>query len=332
MNHFSLKLIAIFALLLCQIPVLAQDNWPTKPIRIVVPYTPGGGTDAVTRQLAERLASDAAATPRWAFVIDNKPGASGNVGLDWVAKSRADGYTLGMGQTANLAINPAALAKMPTAMLFDAGKDFVPVALVAEVPMLMVVRQESPWKTLADVLAKARAQPGQVKQALAGTGTVGHLAGEMLSRRAGIQVLNVPYKGAAPALADLMGGHTDYMFSTPQAVMGLIKGGKLRALAVSSARRLGVLPDVPTVAESGFAGFAATDWKMLVAPAGTPAEHVKRLNAAVDKALAHPGLQSQLAAEGSTALGGGLGKVAAHLASEQAAWATLIKEAGIVLE
>jgi tripartite-type tricarboxylate transporter receptor subunit TctC len=327
-----IQLIATFALLLCQTPVSAQENWPKKPIRIIVPYTPGGGTDAVTRQLAERLVSDAAATPRWAFVIDNKPGAGGNVGLDLVAKARADGYTLGMGQTANLAINPAALAKTPGAIPFDASKDFVPVALVAEVPMVMVVRHDSPWKTLADALAQARAQPGQVKQALAGTGTVGHLAGEMLSRRAGVQVLNVPYKGAAPALADLMGGHTDYMFSTPQAVMGLIKGGKLRALAVSSGRRLGMLPEVPTVAESGFAGFAAADWKMLVAPAGTPTEHVKRLNAAVDKALAHPSLQSQLAAEGSTALGGGLEKIATHLKTEQAAWATLIKESGIVLD
>lgn len=158
------------------------------------------------------------------------------------------------------------------------------------------------------------------------------MATPLLSRRAGTQVLNVPYKGAAPALADLMGGQTDYMFSTPQAVMGLIKGGKLRALAVSSAQRLAALPSVPTVAESGFAGFEAVDWKMIVAPAGTPPETVKRLNAAVDKALTHPSLQSQLAAEGSTALGGNVAKITAYLKAEQASWAVLIKTSSIVFD
>ena len=298
--------------------------WPDRPIRMVVPYTPGGGTDTVTRHIVDRITQET----RWAFLVDNKPGAGGNIGLDFVAKAKADGYTMGMGQTANIAVNPAAMAKMP----FDPAKDLVPVALVAEVPTVMVVRADSPWKSLADGIAAAKAKPGEVRQALAATGTVGHLAGEMLARKAGFKVLNVPYKGAAPAITDLLGGQTDYMFATPQAVVSLIKGGKLRALAVTSSRRLGILPDVPTVAESGYKGFEAVDWKAIFAPAGTPADIVKRMNMVVEKALAHPALQAQLAAEGSTVMGGDPQKAAAYVKSEQAEWAVVVKEAGIRFE
>jgi tripartite-type tricarboxylate transporter receptor subunit TctC len=298
--------------------------WPDKPIRFVVPYTPGGGTDTVTRHIASTITQET----QWAFLIDNKAGGGGNIGLDIVAKAKADGYTLGMGQTANLAINPALLPSMP----FDPVKDFAPVALVAELPMILVVRADSPWKSLGDAVKAAKAKPGGVKQALAGTGTVGHLAGEMMARRAGIQVLNVPYKGAAPAITDLLGGQTDYMFSTPQAVAGMIKGGKLRALAVTSAQRLAILPEVPTVAESGYKDFEAVDWKVIVAPAGTPADVVKRLNAAVAKALAQPAMLAQLAAEGSAPLSGDPAQVARYLKSEQAQWGKLIREAGIKLE
>ena len=302
-------------------PAHAQNNWPEKPIRFIVPYTPGGGTDAVTRHIAEKITQDT----QWSFLIDNKPGAGGNIGLDLLAKAKPDGLTLGMGQTSNLAINPAAMGKMP----FDASKDFVPVALVAEVPMVMVVRADSTWKNLDDMIKAARAKPESVKQALAGTGTVGHLAGEMLSKKANFKVLSVPYKGAAPALTDLLGGQTDYMFATPQSVLGMLQGGKLKALAVTSAQRLKVLPSVPTVAEQGFKGFEAVDWKMVVAPANTPLPILKRLNAAAEKALNTPAFSAQMAAEGSTPLGGSLEKIAAYLKSEQAEWGDLIREAGI---
>jgi tripartite-type tricarboxylate transporter receptor subunit TctC len=314
-RHFSLAALALLSL-----PALAQSGWPDKPVRLVVPYTPGGGTDTVTRHIANAITQD----EKWSFVIDNKPGGSGNIGLDVVAKSRADGYTLGMGQTSNLAINPA-LGKMP----FDPAKDVVPVALVAEQPMLMVVRADSPWKTLADGIKAARERPGEVKQALAGSGTVGHLAGEMMAHSAGIKVLNVPYKGAAPALTDLLGGQTDYMFASPQAVVGMVKGGKLRVLAVTSARRMGILPDVPTVAESGYKDFEAVEWKVIVAPAGTPAEVVRRINAAVAKGLTQPAMLTQLAAEGSAPMSGSPEQVARYLAQEQAKWGKLIRDAGI---
>ena len=298
-----------------------QNNYPDKPIRFIVPYTPGGGTDTVTRQLTEKITQET----QWAFLIDNKPGAGGNIGIDLVAKAKPDGFTIGMGQTSNLAINPAAMGKLP----FDASKDLVPVALVAEVPMVMVVRADAVWKNLDDMIKTAKAKPESIKQALAGTGTVGHLAGEMLSKKANFKVLSVPYKGAAPAITDLLGGQTDYMFATPQSVLGMLQGGKLKALAVTSSQRLKVLPNVPTVAEQGYKGFEAVDWKMVVAPANTPLPILKRLNAAAEKVLSTPGFSAQMAAEGSTPLGGSLEKIAAYLKSEQTEWGDVIREAGI---
>lgn len=302
----------------------AQTAWPDRAIKVVVPYTPGGGTDAVTRNLLDKITSET----KWMLIVDNKPGGGGNVGLDIVAKSKPDGYTLGMGQTANLAINPALMPKMP----FDPVKDLIPVALVAELPTLLVVRQDSPMKNLSDVIKAAKAKPGNLKQALAGSGTVGHLAGEMLAVKAGISVLNVPYKGAAPAITDLLGGQTDFMFATPQAVLGMIKGGKMRALAVTSTRRLNVLPEVPTVAESGYKNFEAVDWKLLVAPTGTPTSVIQQINAAVEKALTNPAFRAQLNAEGSAPLGGTPQKAADYLRAEQAEWAALIRAANIKLD
>lgn len=325
MNTLFKQVIAVGAItVLNAFTAHAQTTWPDRPIKVVVPYTPGGGTDAVTRNLLDKLTSET----KWMLIVDNKPGGGGNVGLDIVAKSKPDGYTLGMGQTANLAINPALMQKMP----FDPVKDLIPVALIAELPTLLVVRQDSPMKNLSDVIQAAKAKPGNLKQALAGSGTVGHLAGEMLAVKAGISFLNVPYKGAAPAITDLLGGQTDFMFATPQGVLGMIKGGKMRALAVTSTRRLSVLPEVPTVAESGYKGFEAVDWKLLVAPANTPASVIQKINAAVEKALANPAFKAQLNAEGSAPLGGTSQKAAEYLRAEQTEWAVLIRTANIKLD
>jgi len=317
--HAGLMLTAM-----CLTSTWAQTAWPDKPIRIVVPFTPGGGTDALTRLVAEKITFDT----KWSFLVDNKPGAGGNIGLDMVAKSKPDGYTLGMGQTSNLAINPSAIPKMP----FDPQKDLVGVALVAEVPMVMVVRIESPWKSLDDMIKAAKAKPGEIKQALAGTGTVGHLAGEMLAKKSGVKLLNVPYKGAAPAINDLLGGQTDFMFATPQAVLGMLQGGKLRALAVTSRQRITALNGVPTVAEQGYKDFEAVDWKVIVAPAGTPLEIVKRINDVTTKALQNQSVLSKLAEEGSTPLKGSPEEVAKYIKNEQAEWGTLIRESGIKFE
>ncbi|SAI67595.1 putattive exported protein [Bordetella ansorpii] len=301
-----------------------QSEFPGKrPIRLVVPYTPGGGTDAMARLTAEKMAAEAG----WSVVVENRPGAGGNIGLDQVARSQPDGYMLGMGQTANLAINPALLPNMP----FDAARDFTPVALVASLPVILVVRANSPWQSVQDVVKAAQARPGEVKQALAGTGTVGHLAGELLAYDAKFKVLNVPYKGAAPALNDLLGNNTDYMFSTAPAVQEMVRGKVLRALAVTSGERLAILPDVPTVAESGFPGFEALDWKVLVAPANTPKDVVEKLNGVMEKVLANPATKKYLASEGSQPMGGSADHARQYLAAEQKKWAGLIQDAKITL-
>ncbi|MFS2166471.1 Bug family tripartite tricarboxylate transporter substrate binding protein [Variovorax sp. Varisp62] len=301
-------------------PALADTAWPDKPVRLIVPYTPGGATDIVARLVAQRLADDT----KWTFIVDNRAGGNGNIGMDVVAKAKPDGYTIGLGQTANLAINPTLFPKMP----YDALKDLMPVSVVASQPVVLVVRADAPFKSLADLVAAAKAKPGEIRQALAGTGTLGHMAGEVLAKRAGFKVLNVPYKGAAPAITDLLGGQTDCMFATPQGALAMVKGGKLRALAVTSAKRLPVMPDVPTVAES-YKGFEAVDWKALVVPAGTSADIVKKLNAAVDKALAKPATISQLLAEGSTPVGGTPEQAAQYIKSEHARWGVAVREAGV---
>ena len=313
------------ALLAMPLAAVAQSAFPGKdPIRLVVPFPPAGGTDVVSRMVSERIASNTG----WAFVVENKAGAGGNIGLDTVAKAKNDGLTLGMGQTSNLAINPSLYPKMP----FDPLKDFTPVALVASQPVVLVVRAESPFKTLADLVAAAKAKPGTVTMASAGNGTVGHLSGEMFAKRANAKFMHIPYKGAGPALTDLLGGQTDFFFTTPQGGIPHIKAGKLRALAVTSSRRLPVLPDTPTVAESGYAGFEATDWKALVAPAGTPAEVVRRLNAEVERALSKPDTIARLLAEGSAPMGGTPQQMEKFLRAEMARWGAAVKEANVRLD
>ena len=297
------------------------QTYPDRPIKLVVPYTPGGGTDTVARMIAEKISIDL----KWTILVDNKPGGGGNIGMDYVAKAKPDGYTIGVGQTSNLAINPAAMSKMP----FDAVKDFTPVALIAEVPMVLVVSTTSPWKTLSDLIKSVKAKPEEYKQATAGTGTVGHIAGEMLASRAGYKVSFIPYKGASPAITDLIGGQTEFMFATPQSVLGMIAGGKLRALAITSAKRIPILPKVPTVSEEGYKEFEAVDWKVLVAPAGTPQGVVKQLNAAIQKSMRSPALIEKLREEASAPMYGDPEEVKKYIRTEQAEWDAAVKAAGI---
>ncbi len=302
----------------------AQVAYPNQPIKVIVPFPPAGGTDVVARLVVEKLRANTG----WTFVVDNKAGAGGNIGMDAVAKSKPDGYTLGVGQTANLAVNPSLYSKMP----YDAAKDFVPVALVAGQPVVLVVNVSSPFKTMAELVAAAKAKPSTVTMASAGNGTVGHLTGEMFAKQAGVKVNHIPYKGAGPAATDLLGGQVDFYFATPQAVISFVKTGKLRALAVSSSKRLPVLPDVPTVAESGFKGFDTSDWKLLVAPAGTPADVVKRLNAEVEKAMSNPSTAAQLLAEGSIPLSGSPQQAAQYVKAEQQRWGAVVRESNVKLD
>lgn len=302
----------------------AQPAYPSQPIKVIVPFPPAGGTDMVARLILDKIRISTG----WTLIVENKAGAGGNIGLDAVAKAKPDGYTLGLGQTANLAINPSLYAKMP----YNAATAFEPVSTVAGQPVVLVVHSASPYKTLADLVQAAKARPGALTMASAGNGTVGHLTGETFTRQAGIQTTHVPYKGAGAAANDLLGGQVDYYFATPQTVVAFVKAGKLRALAVSAAKRLPVMPEVPTVAEGGYQNFDTSDWKMLVAPAGTPPAIVTRLQAEVAKALARPDTIATLQAEGSTPLGGTPQEAARLLQTEQQRWMTVVRESHTKLD
>ena len=302
---------------------MAEPGYPQRPVRLVVPFPPAGATDVVSRLIVDRISAN---NPGWTIVVENKPGAGGNIGLEAATKSKPDGYTIAMGQTANLAINPALYAKMP----YDALKDFIPVALVAEQPLVVVVPAESAYKSLADLVAAARAKT--LTMASAGNGTVGHLAGELFARRAGFKITHVPYKGAAAALTDVMGGRIDFMMPTPQAALQLVKGGKLRALAVTSLRRVDAISDVPTIAESGYPEFIAIDWKALVAPAGTPTDIVERLHFEVERVLKQPGTIEKMSAEGSSPMRGSLFEIERFVQAEHARWGSVVREAGVKLD
>jgi tripartite-type tricarboxylate transporter receptor subunit TctC len=310
----------ILAILGALMPAADAQNFPDGNIKMVVPFPPGGGTDVMTRLVTQTVTEQRG----WTFTVDNKPGAGGNLGLDQLAKAKPDGLTFGMGQTSNLAINPTLMKKMP----YDALKDFVPVVLVASQPTILVVSEKSPYRHLADLMAAARAKPGQLTMASPGNGTVGHLAGELFAQRAGLKWIHVPYKGAAPALNDVMAGQVDFNFATPAGSLTLIRSGKLRALAVTSAERLFALQDVPTVAESGFKGFAAEDWKAVVAPVGTPVQAIKAMNEAVNAALSKGEVRARLALEGGKPLGGTPEQLAAFIKSEHQRWANAVRQSG----
>ncbi|WP_454690041.1 Bug family tripartite tricarboxylate transporter substrate binding protein [Achromobacter aloeverae] len=299
-------------------------DWPKSPIKLVVPFPPGGGTDTVSRLVAEKLT----VLDKWQVIVDNRPGAAGNIGLDQASKARPDGYILAMAQTSNMAINPALYASMP----FDPLKDLTPIVEVCAQPVVLVVRNESPFKSLTDLVQAAKRDSGKYTVAQAGLGTVGHLAGEMLVRAAGIQMMQVPYKGAGPAMTDLMGGQVDTYFGSAASVMPQLHARKIRALAVTSSRRLQGLPEVPTVAEQGYAGFEATTWLGLVGPAGLPENVVAAVNGAVNAVLARKDVQDRLLAEGNEPVGGTAQAFAQVVRAEHAKWGKLIRDAGIKVE
>ncbi|MBL0730652.1 tripartite tricarboxylate transporter substrate binding protein [Piscinibacter sp. HJYY11] len=315
----SRRLVLAFAATLISGSALAQA-WPSKPIRIVVPFPPGGGTDIIARETSERVSK----ATGWTFVIDNKPGAGGNLGVDSVAKSPADGYTLVLGQTSNLAINPSLYAKLP----YDPQKDLVPVVLIAQAPLVLVTGIGSKYKTLADVTAAAKAKPGQLNFASPGNGTVAHLTSELFQKAAGIKTQHVPYKGAAQALTDVVGGTVELYMSSVPTLLGQIKQGKLRALAVTSAARVDDLPDVPTINESGYKGFDAVTWFGLLAPAGTPKDVVAKVNAEFNKALKAAELRKRLGDEGADAAGGTPDEFAALIKTEIPRWGKVVKDSG----
>nr|WP_060987780.1 tripartite tricarboxylate transporter substrate binding protein [uncultured Acidovorax sp.] len=302
----------------------AQTAYPAKAIRLIVPFPPGGGTDMIARAVAQKMADQ----NKWSVIVDNRPGAGGNLGVDAVAKSDPDGYTLVMGQTSNLAINPTLYKKLP----YDPLKDLVPVALVSSSPIVMAVPINSRFKTFADVVAASKGKPEALTLGYSGNGTVAHLAGELAENAAGIQLRHIPYKGAAQAMTDLMGGQIDLYMSSVPTLLGHVRNGKLKVIAITSAQRSAQLPDVPTLAESGFKGFEAVTWFGVLAPANTPAAIVAQLNKAINQALKQPDVADKLRSEGGEILGGTSEQFSALLRTEVPRWSKIVKDSGASLD
>jgi len=315
----TLRAIVAIAAALLSGAVCAQ-TYPNKPIRVLVPFPPGGGTDIIAREITQKVG----AANGWTFVIENRPGAGGNLGIDGVAKAPADGYTLGLGQTSNLAINPSLYAKMP----YDPVKHLSPILLVADAPLVMVTGGGSPFKSLGDAVKAAKAKPGTINFASPGNGTVAHLASELFQNAAGFKTQHVPYKGAAQAMTDVVSGNVELYMSSVPTLLGQIKQGKLRALAVTSTARIESLPDTPTVSESGYKGFEAGTWFGFVAPAGTPKEVITKLNTEFNKALKQVDLQKKLEEQGAHATGGSADQFAKLIKDDIVRWGQVVKQSG----
>jgi tripartite-type tricarboxylate transporter receptor subunit TctC len=301
---------------------VAQD-YPAKPIKLVVPFPPSGGTDIMSRVVAQKLTE----ANKWTVFVDNKPGAGGNIGVDFAAKAQPDGYTLVMGQTSNLAINPT----LYKSLSYDPLKDLVPVVLVGEGPIALAVRAESPLKTLADLIKAAKVKPGAVTMATPGNGTVSHLAGVRLMQTAGVKFEHIPYKGAAAALPDLLSGAVDFYAASVPSVQGQVASGRLRLLAVTSKRRSPIFPNVPTIGET-YKGFEAVTWFGILAPRGTSAAIVTKLNTEINKAIKDPAVKAQIEKEGGEVIGGTPQQFADLMKREVVEWAGVVKASGATVD
>jgi tripartite-type tricarboxylate transporter receptor subunit TctC len=312
--------LAAGATLLAPGGVFAQASYPSRPIRLIVPFPAGGGTDLIAREVANKVAT----SNGWSIVIDNKPGSGGNLGVDAAAKAPPDGYTLVLGQTSNLAINPTLYTKLQ----YDVAKDLTPVGLIASAPLVLVVSSDSPYKTLGDVVAAAKAKPEALNYASSGSGTVAHLATELFQKTANVRFTHVPYKGAAQGSTDLIGGQIQMYMSSVPTLLGHIKTGKMRPIVVTSLKRIADLPDAPTVDESGFKGFEAATWFGIVGPAGLPKDVVVKLNTAFNKAIEDPEVKRKLAAQGAEVKGSTPEAFGAYIRSETVRWGKVVKESG----
>jgi tripartite-type tricarboxylate transporter receptor subunit TctC len=318
----------LFALAACALLSMLPDGraaaaYPERLVRIVVPFAPGGGTDSVARTLAQEMARDLGQS----VIIENKPGAGTIIGTQAVATSDADGYTLLMGTFAN-AVNPSLNAKLP----YDAHKDFAAVALVARSFNIVVVNAKSPYRSIADLIAAAKAEPDKLSYGTYGTGTSAHLAGELFKSMAKVNLTTVPYKGAAPAITDLLGGQIQVMFTTVASAASLIEAGQLRALAITSAQRSPAFPNVPTVAEAGVPGYAAESWYGLFAPAKTPRDVIERLNKSAATAVKSEGFNKLGVNEGLVMVTSPPDELDRYFRGEEERWRKVIQEAGIKVD
>jgi tripartite-type tricarboxylate transporter receptor subunit TctC len=301
---------------------LAQ-GYPSKPIKIIVPFAPGGNVDVTARLIAAPL-QEALKQP---VVIENKPGAAGVIGADYVVRAPADGYTLLMGSNSTFSVAPSLNPKNP----YNPAKDFAPVISIASTPFLLVVNPAGP-KTLAELVAQAKPAPGKLTMASAGTGSSNHLVGELFQDLAGVKFTHVPYKGSNPAISDVMGGQVDMHFDQVTSAGNHVAAGKLRALMVTSKERAPMLPDVPTATEAGFPSFGPINVTGLIAPAGTPREIVAILNAAVQKLLQRPDVREKFAGVGAVATGGTPEQFTAYIAEDLARWTKVVKDANVKVD
>lgn len=323
MNNVRRRFIAALLLFVTALGVGAQP-YPSKPIKFVVPFTPGGSNDVLARVIGEKL-SAAWGQP---VIVENRPGAAGNIGAEVVAKAPPDGYTFLVAANNILAINPSLLANVP----FDPVKSFAPVTLIGTVPVVLVVHPSVPAGSAKELIALAKTKPGSLSYASSGSGSPQHLAGEMFKSMAGIDVVHVPYKGAGPAVADLIGGQVQMLVGPVNSVLPHIKAGKLKALGAGTAKRIPALPDVPTIAESAVPGYETDIWISLVAPVGTPSEIVARMNAEIGRIFQMPDVREKLAAQGIEPVTSSPERLASLITSDLERWAKVIRSANIKAE
>ena len=300
---------------------VAQDKYPSKLINWICPYAAGGGADARSRQVAKLMQATLGQT----IIVDNKAGGGGNIGTSMIAKAAPDGYTIGMGNFAPLAVNHALFKKLP----FDPFNDLTPIMLIERGPLVLMVRSDGPYKSVKDIVAAAKASPGKLSYSSGGIGGTHHLSGALFEHTAGIDMIHAPYKSGGAAATDLMGGQVDMMFEQMYAAMPSIKGGRARPLAITSKTRSPLFPDVPTMAEAGVAGVEVLNWQGIVGPKGLPAEIVKILNAAGNKALQDPALRETMTSQGNEIAGGTPEQFAALIKSEAPRWVKVVKDAKI---
>lgn len=319
--HSAIKASSIVAALLLAVPAFAQQGYPNRPVRLIVPYPPGGPTDLIGRVVADLLTRRL----EQQVIVDNRGGAATVIGAEIAARAPTDGYTLLVATITTLAVTPALQKKLP----YDPERDFAPISMLATQPYLLAVTNSLPAPSVKQLVAHAKANPGKLSFGSAGVGAGAHLAGEMLKHMAGISVVHVPYKGTGPAITDLISGQIAYMFGGISAIHPHVQAGRLRALAVSSARRSPSLPDMPTIAEGGVTGYGTNSWNSLVAPRGTPQAVVARLNADIIAALSQPEVRDRLRAQGIDTDPGTPAQLAAHIQSERARFDKLIKAIGL---
>ncbi len=316
----SLRIVLMFIVALVASGAAAQ-SYPTKPVRLVSPYPPGGANDILARIIGQKLGESLGQQ----IVIENRGGATGNIGAEYVAKAAPDGYTILMGQASNLTINVSLMSKMP----YDPVKDLAPVTLVATTPNLLVVHPSLPVRTVKDLVVLAKSKPGSINYASSGSGSAGHLAGELFKKVAHIDMVHIPYKGAAPALTDVVAGQAQIYFTSPISAQPFVRGGRLRMVAVTSLKRSPAMPDIPTVAESGYPDFDVVSWWGILTPAAVPKEIIGRLHTEIIKVLALPEIKAKFAEQGADVASNTPEQFAAYIKTEIVKWAKLIKELGI---